>query len=392
LKIPNLSSRACLLVGIAGVVVRLFLWWFTVGSSDANGGFRLARILYGQGVLQAYQDEPAVNQPPPICLYAAQAWRWSGDDLMTFARLMKLWGLVGEALTLWALWRFSGPLAFATYACLPAAILVSGYHCNIDCLYAALILVSGIAFDRKMYLLSGLLMATACNVKVLPALLSPLLLIAAPSRKAFLQIAAALSIGVLPFLAYAIAGGLPVMYRNIIAYNSNPEHWGILLLLKRMAVIPSLHDFALYLWNWFRANGRYIVAASVLALGLLSRFRWRLPMTEQMAIAGALFLVLAPGFGVQYVVLIAPLLCLVDLRTGILWGWISGAFIASVYWVFMVQWWPASSWFGSLFPYPTWVVGLAAWGILVFLLWRHLATAWTLGSLSPEAPRNQVPR
>jgi hypothetical protein len=287
---------------------------------------------------------------------------------------MKLWGLLGEALALWALWRFAGPPAFAAYAWLPAAILVSGFHCNIDCLYAALLLVSAIAFDRGRYFLSGLLMAASCNVKVLPAVLAPLLLIGAPNRNAFLRIAVALVIGALPFVPFAIVGG-PAMFRNVIGYNSNPDNWGVLLLLKRLALIPSLQRLAIPVLNGFRADGRYLVVAGVLGLGFVSRSRWCLPMTEQMAIGGALFLVLAPGFSVQYVVLIAPLLCLVDLKTGIMFGWISGAFIGSVYWAFMVQWWPARSHHTTSFPYPTWVVGLAAWGILVLFLWRHLSRA-----------------
>jgi hypothetical protein len=362
-----------LMAGMVGVLARLFLWWFTIGTNDATVGFLLAPTIYSQGVIRSY-DDPYVNQPPPICIYGGRAWLWSRGDLITFARLMKLWGLLGEALSLWALWRFAGPAAFAAYAWLPAAILVSGFHCNIDCLYAALLLVSAIAFDRERYLLSGLLMAASYNVKVLPALFAPLLLIGAPNQNAFLRIAVALVIGALPFVPFAIVGG-PAMFRNVIGYNSNPDDWGSLLLLKRLALIPGLDRVAVPVVNWFGADGRYLVMAAVLALGLLSRLRWCLPMTEQMAIGGALFLVLAPGFSVQYVVLIAPLLCLVDLKTGIMFGWISGAFIGSVYWAFMVQWWPARSHHTTSFPYPTWVVGLAAWGILVLFLWRHLSRA-----------------
>lgn len=383
MKIPSFSRRAWLMVGMVGVLLRLFLWWFTIGTNDATMGFRLAPILYSKGVLQTYHEELVVNQPPPICIYAGQAWRWSGDDLMIFARLMKLWGLVGEALALWAVWRFAGPLAFMVYACLPASILVSGFHCNTDCLYAALLLVSAIAFDREKYFLSGLLMAAACNVKVLPALLAPLLLIAAPNRKALLRISVALGLGVLPYVPFAVAGASDLL-RNVIGYNSNPEHWGIPMLLRGMAKISGLRDFALSMWSWFRAQGRYLVWVSVLASAMLSRTRLHLSMAEQMAIAGALFLVLAPGFGLQYVMLIAPLLCLVDLKAAIMWGWTAGAFIASVYCIFMVQWWPARAQFTSAYPAPTYLVGLAAWGVLVFFLWRRFHAAWTRGKRAPE--------
>ena len=374
MKLPELSRRAWLILGIGGVLVRLFLWWFTIGTNDVTFGFKLAPAFASQGIVETYRQEPAVNQPPFIILWEAQAWWLTGDDLAMFARLLKIPGLLGDLVALWALWQYGGPRAFAAYAWLPAAILVSGFHGNTDCLYAALILLSAIAFDREQYLVSGLLMAAACNVKVLPAVLAPLLLVAAPNRRALLRVAAGLAAGVLLYVPLVLTAG-DVLFRNIIGYNSNPEHWGILLLLKRAAAIPALQGIGRSLWNWYRADGRYILAASILALGWLSRTRWRLRMTDQLAIGGALFLVLAPGFSVQYVVLVAPLLCLVDLRAGILWGWISGAFLASVYWVFMVEWWPARAFFTTLFPYPTWLVGLAAWGLLVLFLWRRITSA-----------------
>jgi hypothetical protein len=57
-------------------------------------------------------------------------------------------------------------------------------------------------------------------------------------------------------------------------------------------------------------------------------------IVEQAALGAVQFLVLTPGFGVQYVIFAAPLLCIVDWREGAWWGCISGAFIGTVYWVF----------------------------------------------------------
>jgi hypothetical protein len=79
---------------------------------------------------------------------------------------MKLPGLAGEALVLWVMCRYLGFRAFAVYAWLPAAILVSSYHGNTDCLYAALVLVAAIAFDKERYFLSGLLWSASLNVNL----------------------------------------------------------------------------------------------------------------------------------------------------------------------------------------------------------------------------------
>jgi hypothetical protein len=96
------------------------------------------------------------------------------DEFLPIARLgrrrgpCKLPGLAGEAVSLWALWKFAGFRAFAVYACLPAAILVSGFHGSTDSLCAALVLVAAIAFDRERYFTSSVLWSAALNVKLVP--------------------------------------------------------------------------------------------------------------------------------------------------------------------------------------------------------------------------------
>ena len=125
--------------------------------------------------------------------------------------------------------------------------------------------------------------------------------------------------------------------------------------------------------NWYIENGRYVVVLAVVALAVLSRRRWHVPITGQCAIGAALFLILAPGFGVQYVAFVTPLLCLVDLGAGIRWGIASGVFIGYVYWFFVVSWNPIESIFSSRgYPAPATVLGLVAWLVLVEFVVSYL--------------------
>jgi hypothetical protein len=94
-------------------------------------------------------------------------------------------------------------------------------------------------------------------------------------------------------------------------------------------------------------------------------------MAEQAALGAALFLLLTPGFGVQYVIFVTPLLCLVDVPEALRWGWVSGLFIGVVYWTFLVAAAHTTSVFDTKFPFRAWVIGLAAWGILLHFVWRH---------------------
>jgi hypothetical protein len=366
----RLNSRLWLVLGLAGIAARLLLWFSSIGSNDVYYWLGHAHNVAINGIADAYTRAQMFNHPPLPGLYSAQAWWWSEDNEIAFARLIKLPGLLGEAISLWALWRFAGPRAFAAYACLPAAILLSGFHGNTDCLYAAFVLVSAIAFDRESFFFSGLLFAAALNVKVLPLFLLPLPLIALPDRRAFWRFTAGLSLGMIPFLPPALTAG-GAMYRNMIAYNSNSDNWGVLILFRQGRRIQALAPLLDMLGEWYRALGRYLIGSAMVAIALVCRFRHKLPMTQQAALGAAIFLLFTPGFGVQYIALACPLLCMVDLRAGIRWGWASGAFLAIVYWHSLEPGLPLKSLFRTAFPFQAWAVGAVAWCILLQFAWTH---------------------
>ncbi len=360
-----------LTLGLAGVAVRVWLWWFSIGSNDVLLWRFHGLHVFTEGLASTYRNYRDFNHPPLMGLYASRAWVWSGGDVWTFARLIKLPGLAGEGLTLWALWRFAGRRAFVVYAWLPAAILVSGFHGNTDCLYAAIILVAAIAFDKGKYFLSGVLWSAALNVKLLPVALLPLVFLGAPSARALMQLAAGLAIGVAPFLPPALSAG-EAMRHNMLAYNSRPDNWGLVALLNGGMAIPSLRRAVEPARDMWLAIGRYAILLTVVAVALLSRFRRRMPMTEQAALGAALFLVLAPGFGVQYVMFAAPLLCVVDLKHAMWWGCASGIFLAAFYSRFLVSWMPPQSFLFGYYPFPASGFAVVAWAVLVHFIWSRL--------------------
>ena len=124
------------------------------------------------------------------------------------------------------------------------------------------------------------------------------------------------------------------------------------------------------------AAGRYVVLLAVLGVAALSRYRRKMLMIEQSALGAALFFVLTPGFAPQYVVFVAPLLCLVDFREGVLWGWTSGVFIGALYWIAQVSWMPLQSWLLGYGDFPATVVGMMAWAVLVHFTLVHIRAAW----------------
>jgi hypothetical protein len=379
----SLAARPTVWFAVAaiGIAVRLAIWWTTVGTNDVYTWMRHARNVAAHGVAQAYLHDRLFNHPPLIGLYAEMALRWSGGDVLAFARLIKLPGMVGEFLSLWLLWRFVGQQTLAAYAWLPCAVLVSAYHGNTDCLYAAAVLAAALAFDRRRYLAAGLLFGAALNVKLLPLALVPLWLIAAPDWRALRRFSAGALLALMTFLPVAVSAARP-MHRNMILYNSDPDNWGLLVLFNEGPRIAALAPALDFLGDWYMALGRYVVLAAVTAVALDSRFRHKRSMVEQAALGAALFLILTPGFGVQYVVFAAPLICMVDLRFGIAWGWLSGAFIGMLYWLYLDPGPLIQSTFKP-FPPQAWVVGLAAWALLIAFVWSRLRATSKLRTQTP---------
>jgi hypothetical protein len=369
----------------AGILLRLLVWWFTIGSNDVGGWAMHAMHLMERGLPETYRTVPLFNHPPLAGLYAVWAMEQCPEDgVAHFARLLKLPGLLGEAIVLVLLWRRGGVRLAALYAILPAPILISAYHGNTDCLCIALAFVAAVACDRQRFVWAGLLLAAALNVKLIPLIVVPAFLLNCPSRRALLRFSVALGVGVLPFLPPALQ--VPeAMYRNMLAYNSSPDDWGFNALFNMAKRWPAWHAAAIAGQAVFVATGRYLILGGVLAVAMASRRRWRLSMCQQLAVAFALFMFFAPGFGVQYMVFVVVPLIAVAAPWGVFFGVSSGLFIGSLYVAFLV---PDPIWFSRFrapFPARPVPIGLVAWAGLGVWLWRYLR------GVARSAPRQNLP-
>ena len=120
----------------------------------------------------------------------------------------------------------------------------------------------------------------------------------------------------------------------------------------------------------FLAWGRYLAVGGVLSWAIIGRVV-RLDPFRAAALAFAAFLTLAPGFGIQYLVWIVPVLGAVSLRYSLRYALLGGLFLVLVYLTWLTGDWPLSSnHFGI--PAPAWVVGLFVWATLVSFQWQVL--------------------
>ena len=116
-------------------------------------------------------------------------------------------------------------------------------------------------------------------------------------------------------------------------------------------------------------HGRYVLLSLVFLLALAGR-RWRWDRYRLAAATAILFLVIGPGFAVQYTCFAAPLLLAASLPLGMLYGIVVGVFLGAIYWGFRTGVFPLLSNFTGDFPNAARPFRFVIWGLLIYLLVR----------------------
>lgn len=371
----------CALI-IAAFLVRLAIAAFSYGTNDALLFWCFSGEIRQFGVVATYGLDGLFNHPPVIGAWIEVA-RWLATlhprpfgEYHSFTFIFKLPVIAGDALATFLVWRIwrrrlgseRAVAIAAAAACSFCGIVVSAYHCNTDCLYAALSLAAVYFLEeRKSFLLGGLALAAAINVKIVPVLLIPCLLLSCPSRAEARQFLTGLAAGVIPFLP-ALGHEAPSFVHNTLAYNSSINNWGVTIFLiagkllhgdvaATSPAVEAYHDF-----------GRYLIFALIGAWAVLARRAGRWNRYEIAAVTYAIFLVFTPGFGIQYVAIIAPLLFAARPRTALVYSTAAGAFAAALYIGRRVAHsFPLSSDLDR-YALPESMLGLIAWGTLAWFL------------------------
>ena len=101
------------------------------------------------------------------------------------------------------------------------------------------------------------------------------------------------------------------------------------------------------------------------------------------AVTLSIFLFFTPGFGVQYTVIVLPLLFAVWPGMANAYGLVAGLFLTVIYWA---HWpghhWPPNSQFAGMFPRPARIYGLVAWGLLGYFTLRSVFATHSVGYIS----------
>ena len=346
------ERRILVAVIAAGVVLRVLHLATSLGTADSVTWTRNVMLTERFGVLGAYLHDSGLNHPP-LGLAIARLMSDAGALLgVQFPDMFRLLQTLADVVTTLALARLAGLHAATLFMLSPAAIFISGFHCQSDPLMT-MFLVLAVASRRP--LVAGVLIGCAAGIKIIALVALPLILLRFRGRDILYYMGGAAAVLALVFGPAVAVTGTAVL-RNVFGYTGLFVSWGLNYVLRptpfvRRAITFGLLGSLVLLWLWElrRRSEDPLRTARVVGIALL------------------LVLVLAPGFGVQYLFWPLPFLGLMLRRNEALalHGIIS-AFLFAMYtaWSGGWPWWFGMESAGIAGVY--WALGV--WGALVIAL------------------------
>lgn len=356
--------------------LKLLLAWFTYGTVDMMTWSEAAKLIRAHGSFEIYGLASVYNHPPPVSWLIAALHRFSERSGLPFGFLFRLFPIAADLASLYftvrlaRLYRVPTP-AFVLACCAlnPVNVLISGFHGNTDPIFVALLLGCVYFYERDRPGLAGIFYGLSLYVKIVPLLLLPALALFVARKKRmrafFLPAALLPAVVFAPYLAHDFEH----LARNVFLYSSVKGVWGM-GLLAHLANHETLFSLAVRR-GAYRFYAAHIAAgfavyfsAAIAFAALFRRARWNL--AEAIFFSFALFLVVTPGFGVQYLSWVSFLFPLAFPVLGAAFLALSTVFLVRVY-----LWWGAgpSPHFANAGEIAPWqgfdaALSLAVWALL----------------------------
>jgi hypothetical protein len=216
---------------------------------------------------------------------------------------------------------------------------------------------------RGRHLAGGLTLGAAVNIKLIPVVVIIPMLLLYRDRRTFFRFVLGLSIAEIPFIMVLILVGRNFAL-HALAYTSFVDNWGAEFFIQWLARSPRLSVIFGPMIEGYQSAGRWIVLAAVLWMSLVARRR-RIDRFTAGALAAAIFLIVTPGFGIQYTAFVSPLLFAAAPFHAALYATFSG--LMAVCW-YGLNWngrFPITNPPGIQLRPPTSWLGLCAWLALV---------------------------
>jgi len=223
--------------------------------------------------------------------------------------------------------------------------------------------------DRRAPLLAGLLIAASLQVKLIPMLVVLPLAACCRDLKSVVRYLGGVGVGLIPYIVLLLnisAEDQAAFARNVLGYTSYREYWGLELIAR--AIETSTHTSWPWLAQkveslgvlWAELGSKFLLASTTLLACVQAVRRYSgIDAYAMGSLCFGLFLVLASGFGVQYMGAVVPLLFACRVREASLFAALSGSFIGLIYVSFVTTWTPIfsqHSYFSAAFAVPSFIV------------------------------------
>ncbi len=392
--LPQVLERVWLALVVAWLL-REIVAWVSDGSSDIALWQQFSSHSQDEGILSTYRAFADFNHPPLMAMWGSSAEAFSRLGLGRFAFIFKQLPIALDvaAVALLAQRAAPGGRAASTrlawlYALNPATLLLSAYHGNTDVMLAVLMLAAALWSAEGRAQWAGLALGFAVNVKLTPLVLLPILGAFHLRQKTLKPWLGALAVCALPFAVLLLLQPGPFI-KQVLLYNGQMDWWGVMYFLTT-AMEAAAQSPALKAGGEFfagLANGySQFAKALVLAIAGLGAFLVTRPrgydVVRACAFAVAMFLVLTPGFSVQYLAWPVPLLFAVSTGLALRFAWLAGGMLATAYLFLWTGGFPMFSHFHG-YPHVSAVFGVLAWAVLARGVFVEGVALWREAGASP---------
>lgn len=364
---------------VLAFVVKLILSFTTIGTNDAATWYGFLSYISQHDGISLYHQIKSFNHPP-FMIHVLQVMRFlssfTGISFYFWLRLPAILADVGSVvivarlLKLYLEPRFSRS-KLILLALAPASVMISGFHGNTDPLMIFFLLLAIYSLDQKSNVwLAGIAFGMSMNIKVMPIIFLPALLLYLPSNKKrilFLMLAG--TTFVIFGLPYIIQDPLFIGVR-LFSYGSNYGIWGV----SRLLMLLSTNSDGFQSLNLAYAQlGKWIMLALIVAESIwMNRSLQKPPLFLQFGFITFTFMAITPGFGVQYLAWLVPWVS-ISIEMTLLYYAASGLFLFFVYntWSHGIPWFFADSF---KLTEPLMYIELLCWASVLIVLFMYYNT------------------
>jgi len=335
---PGRLRLVVLMVALAATVFKLLIAAHTFGTDDVHYWIDFTQVVRDAGPIGIY-GKPTLSQynHPPLTGWLLVVLGWLVDNgvagLPFLIRIPAILSDIVTALLLFELvryWRSDREAAVAGVLVVasPVSIIVSGFHGNTDPVFIMLSLLSVyLTVVRKQTFLAGLAFAAALSVKLVPIILVPLLLVLLLRlgwRRLATFVGGAATLFV-PLWGPVLLFAWPEFKANVLSYPGIwLREWGLPQFLRWAERPPGWVDLVV-------GPGRFAVLVLSAVLPALVVWRRSALVGPAVGLSLALFLLLSPAFGMQYLVWPLAAAYLVNTWAATVYNVAAAAFMVSVY-------------------------------------------------------------